>query len=61
MLHHDAFNWFENNGGMTRENGQRFREMILSQGNTQDLDEMYKAWRGSEPQIDPLLKARGLK
>lgn len=61
MLHHDAFNWFENNGGMTRENGQRFREMILSQGNTQDLDEMYRAWRGSEPQIDPLLKARGLK
>jgi len=61
MLHHDAFNWFENNGGMTRENGQRFRDMILSQGNTQDLDQMYKAWRGSEPEIGPLLKARGLK
>src|SRR5690554_4941381 len=61
MLHHDAFNWFENNGGMTRENGQRFRDMILSQGNTQALDQMYKAWRGSEPEIGSLLKARGLK
>src|SRR5699024_9073074 len=61
MLHHDAYNWFEENGGMTRENGQRFREMILSRGNTQDLESMYKTWRGSDPQIDPLLKARGLK
>lgn len=61
MLDHDAYNWFENNGGMTRENGQRFRDMVLSQGNTQDLEAMYKNWRGSDPQIDPLLKARGLK
>lgn len=61
MLHHDAYNWFEENGGMTRENGQRFREMILSRGNTQELETMYKNWRGSDPQINPLLKARGLK
>lgn len=60
MLHHDASNWFENNGGMTRENGQRFREMVLSQGNTQDLEKMYKEWSGTEPKIGPLLKARGL-
>lgn len=61
MLHHDAYNWFEENGGLTRENGQRFREMVLSRGNTQDLEVMYKNWRGSDPQIDPLLQARGLK
>lgn len=61
MLHHDAYTWFEENGGLTRENGQRFRDMILSRGNTQDLESMYKTWRGSDPQIDPLLKARGLK
>lgn len=60
MLDHDAYNWFENNGGLTRENGQRFREMVLSQGNTQDLEKLYKAWRGSDPKIGPLLKARGL-
>ena len=61
MLDHDAYNWFENNGGLTRENGQRFRDMVLSQGNTQDLEKMYKTWRGSDPKIGPLLKARGLK
>lgn len=61
MLDHDAYNWFEENGGLTRENGQRFRDMVLSRGNTQDLEKMYKAWRGSDPKIGPLLKARGLK
>lgn len=61
MLHHDAYNWFENNGGLTRENGQRMRDMVLSKGNTMELESMYKAWRGSDPKIEPMLKARGLK
>lgn len=61
MLHHDAYQWFKDNGGLTRANGQRFREMILSQGNTQDLEQMYKKWRGSDPRIEPMLKARGLQ
>ncbi|AIZ43063.1 M3 family metallopeptidase [Cellulophaga baltica] len=61
MLHHDAYNWFENNGGLTRANGQRFREMVLSRGNTLDLEQMYKDWRGSDPQIAPMLSARGLE
>ena len=61
MLDHDAYNWFEENGGLSRKNGQRFRDMILSRGNTLNLEEMYKAWRGSDPKIEPLLKARGLK
>lgn len=61
MLHHDAYNWFENNGGLTRENGQRFRDMVLSRGNTLELEQMYKDWRGSDPKIEPMLKARGLK
>lgn len=60
MLHHDAYNWFENNGGMTRENGQRFRDMVISKGNTLNLEKMYKDWRGSDPKIDPMLRARGL-
>lgn len=61
MLHHDAYNWFETHGGLTRENGQRFREMVLSRGNTLELEKMYKDWRGNEPKIEPMLKARGLK
>lgn len=61
MLHHDAYNWFENNGGLTRENGQRFRDMVLSRGNTVDLEAMYKNWRGSDPKIELMLKARGLQ
>jgi len=61
MLDHDAYNWFEENGGLSRKNGQRFRDMILSRGNTLNLEEMYKAWRGSDPKIEPLLKARGLQ
>src|SRR5690606_24791196 len=60
MLHHDAYNWFENHGGLTRENGQRLRDMILSRGNTLDYEEMYRNWRGSDPKIEPLLKARGI-
>ncbi|MCK0133589.1 M3 family metallopeptidase [Arenibacter sp. S6351L] len=61
MLHHDAYNWFETHGGLTRENGQRLRDMILSRGNTMPLEEMYKDWRGGDPKIEPMLKARGLQ
>lgn len=61
MLEHDAFSWFEQNGGMTRANGQRFRDMILSKGNTMDYEKMYEAFRGGAPSIQPLLKARGLE
>ena len=61
MLHHDAYNWFETHGGLTRENGQRLRDMILSRGNTLPLEKMYKDWRGGDPKIEPMLKARGLQ
>jgi peptidyl-dipeptidase Dcp len=61
MLDDDAFQWFEDNGGLTRANGDRFRQMVLSRGNTEDLAKMYAAWIGAEPQIGPMLKARGLE
>ena len=61
MLDHDAFNWFEENGGITRENGQRLRDMVLSRGNTEDYQQMYEKFRGKLPTIMPLLKARGLE
>ncbi|WP_300619375.1 peptidyl-dipeptidase Dcp [Dokdonella sp.] len=61
VLDHDAFYWFREHGGMTRENGQRFRDMILSRGSTQDMAEMYRAFRGRDPEVEPLLEQRGLK
>src|SRR5690625_984607 len=60
MLNYDAYQWFVENGGLTRENGQRFRDMILSSRNTLDYDEMYKDFRGGNPSIEPMLKARCL-
>jgi peptidyl-dipeptidase Dcp len=60
VLSNDAYEFFKENGGMTRENGQRYRDMVLSRGNTIDADKMYKDFRGSAPTIEPMIKARGL-
>jgi len=60
MLDHDAFAWFQANGGMTRANGQRFRDMVLSRGNTIDYAEMFKAFTGRDPDIQPIIDYRGL-
>ena len=60
MLDDDAFAWFQEHGGLTRENGQRFRDMILSRGNTEDLATMFRKFRGSDPNITPMLENRGL-
>jgi peptidyl-dipeptidase Dcp len=59
MLDDNAFQWFEDHG-LTRANGDRFRQMVLSRGNTEDLAKMYAAWLGKEPSIEPMLKYRGL-
>ena len=61
VLDDDAYYWFVEHGGMTRANGQRFREMILSRGGMQDPAEMYRAFRGRDPNVEPLLIERGLK
>jgi peptidyl-dipeptidase Dcp len=60
MLDDDAWQWFEEHGGLTRANGDRFRQMVLSRGNTEDLGKMYAAWRGRAPQIGAMLEDRGL-
>jgi peptidyl-dipeptidase Dcp len=60
MLDDDAFAWLQEHGGLTRENGQRFRDMILSRGNTLDLNKMFLDFRGHEPNIQPMLENRGL-
>jgi peptidyl-dipeptidase Dcp len=61
VLRDDAFYWFKEHGGMTRENGQRFRDMVLSRGGTEPADELYRAFRGRDPSVEPLLEVRGLK
>jgi peptidyl-dipeptidase Dcp len=60
MLDDDAYQWFEDHGGLTRANGDRFRTMVLSRGNTEELGKMYSTWRGAEPGTGPMLKDRGL-
>jgi len=61
MLADDAYQWFVEHGGLTRANGDRFREMVLSRGNTEDLETLYEKWRGAKPSIQPMLKHRGLE
>jgi len=61
VLDHDTFAWFTERGGLTRENGRLFREMILSRGGTRDADALYREFRGRMPSIDPLLFYRGLR
>ena len=60
VLDDDAYYWFKEHGGMTRANGQRFREMILSREGTADVAELYRAFRGRDPVVQPLLQERGL-
>ncbi|MFW4200044.1 peptidyl-dipeptidase Dcp [Enterobacter hormaechei] len=60
MLADDGYQWFVEQGGLTRENGQTFREAILSRGNSTDLAELYRNWRGHDPKIEPMLENRGL-
>ncbi len=59
MLDDNAYYWFVNNGGMTRENGQRLRDMVLSRGHSEDYGPMFKAFYGKDPAIAPMLKYRG--
>jgi peptidyl-dipeptidase Dcp len=61
MLADDAFEGFKEHGGLTRENGDRFRDQVLSRGNTVELSKLYKDWRGQDPSIEPMLIDRGLK
>ncbi|MHA1080216.1 peptidyl-dipeptidase Dcp [Enterobacter ludwigii] len=60
MLADDGYQWFVEQGGLTRENGQKFRDAILSRGNSTDLAELYRNWRGHDPRIEPMLDNRGL-
>ena len=60
MLDDDAFSWFKEHGGLSRANGDRFRAMILSRGNTDNLATIFLNFRGHAPDIRPMLENRGL-
>ena len=60
MLEEDAFAWFQEHGGLTRENGQRFRDLILSKGNTEDYNTMFKTFRGRNPDLKAMERDLGL-
>ena len=55
----DAFYYMIDNGGLTRENGDKFRKEVLSKGNSRDLMLDYTEFRGQEPTIDAMLKRKG--
>ena len=60
VLDADSVQWFEENGGMKRENGDHFRKTLLSQGGSRDAMELFREFRGAEPSIEPLLDRLGL-
>ena len=60
MLAHDAYSWVDDNGGMTRKNGEHIRESFLGQGHSKSYEQMYRDLTGRDPQVEPLLEARGL-
>jgi peptidyl-dipeptidase Dcp len=61
VLDHDTYAWFKAHGDLTRANGDRFRRMVLSKGSTEDMATLYRAFRGQEPSVEPLIEARGMQ
>ncbi|MGV2900644.1 M3 family metallopeptidase [Microbacterium sp. AGC62] len=60
VLDADTVDWFRENGGLTRANGDRFRGRLLGVGGSKDPLEAYRDFRGRDAEIEPLLKRRGL-
>ena len=60
VLDADSVEWFKENGGMTRANGDHFRKTLLSQGGSEDAMTLFRNFRGAEPNIQPLLERKGL-
>jgi peptidyl-dipeptidase Dcp len=61
VLDDDAYAWFTEHGGLTRANGTRFRDIVLSRGGTVDAATLYRNFRGRDPNVEALLEERGLK
>ncbi|MFF1829470.1 M3 family metallopeptidase [Paenarthrobacter sp. NPDC058040] len=60
VLDADTVEWFKENGGLSRKNGDMFRAALLSRGNSRDPLESFRAFRGRDAELDPLLERRGL-
>jgi peptidyl-dipeptidase Dcp len=60
VLDADSVEWFRENGGLRRENGDRFRRELLARGGSMDPMEAFRNFRGRDPEIEPLLQRRGL-
>jgi len=60
VLDADTVEWFKENGGMTRANGQHFRDTLLSRGGSAEALDLFRNFAGREPRVEPLLERRGL-
>ena len=60
MLDRDSRKWFLDNGGLTRANGDHYRATVLSRGGTMDYFDMFEKFAGRQPDVTPMLEARGL-
>ena len=56
----DAVAWFDENGGGTRENGEHFRRTLLAPGGSLEAMETYRAFRGRDPRVEPLMERLGM-
>lgn len=61
VLDADTVEWFKDNGGLTRSNGDHFRNSLMSRGGSLDSMQMFRNFRGRDADIEPLLRRRGLK
>ena len=60
VLDADTVEWFKENGGLTRKNGDHFRKTLMSRGGSVDSMQMFRNFRGRDAEIEPLLRRRGL-
>jgi peptidyl-dipeptidase Dcp len=60
VLDADTVEWFKENGGLSRKNGDHFRNTLMSRGGSVDSMQMFRNFRGRDAQIEPLLRRRGL-
>lgn len=60
VLDADAVQWFKDNGGLSRANGDHFRATLLSRGGSKDAMQLYQDFAGRDPSLQPLLERRGL-
>ena len=61
VLDADTVDWFKENGGLLRENGEHFKNTLLGRGGSIDSMQMFRNFRGRDSKIEPLLERRGLR